>query len=140
MRALARAAGLALWEEPRFPLHLPCKQAEAQAEAALRRWVRAVRKSSLLRRRCLALVVLCQVGAVWVDRSQEAAPVWLRLHHRWLGWGMDRVREAEVTAAAAPCQETERKSCHLRLPCRDRVLAQDLEAGMAPVRETGSAL
>lgn len=140
MRALAKAAGWALWEEPRFPLHLPCKRAAALAEAASRRWVRAVRKSFLLRRQCLALVVLSQVGAAWVDRSPEAAPVWLHLRHRWPGSGMDRAREAQVMGVAAHCQETERKSCRLRRHYKVLVLERDLEAGMAPARETSLAL
>jgi hypothetical protein len=51
---------------------------------------------------------------------------------------MDLAWEAEATDAAAHCQETERKSCRLRRHYKDLARARDLEAGMAPARETSS--
>ena len=53
---------------------------------------------------------------------------------------MNRAREAEAMDVAAPCQEPERKSCHLHRHCKDLVPARDLEAGMAPAPETSTAL
>ena len=115
-------------------------RAAARGEATLRPWVRAVRRSFLLRQRFRGRAERQLAVEVWADRSPEAAPVWWHLHHRWQGSGTDRAREAEVMDAAAHGQETERKSCRLRRHYKDLALARDLEAGTARARETSSAL